>query len=60
MTLTQEIMCFIPLHHSFGFPDIIQEGGSSDPYDPPLAGSAPGLIFYKDSRKSCDSYLVDL
>ena len=27
---------FILLHHCFGFPDIVPEGGSSDPYDPPL------------------------
>ena len=36
---------FMPLHHSLGFPNIILEGGSFDPHDPP--GSAPefGYLF---------------
>ena len=33
---------FMPLHHCLGFPNVILEGGSFDPHDPP--GSAPGLI----------------
>ena len=26
----------MPLHHSLGFPNVILEGGSFDPHDPPL------------------------
>ena len=26
----------MPLHHSLGFPNMILEGGSFDPHDPPL------------------------
>ena len=33
-------MCFYILHHSFGFPVIVQEGGSRDPYDHPRSAPA--------------------
>ena len=45
--LIQEIIhfsVFIPIHHSFGFSDILQEGGSRDPKDPP--GSAPAKVLH--------------
>ena len=35
-------MRFILVHHSFDFPDMILEGGSIDPFDPPWI-SAPGF-----------------
>ena len=43
--LIQEIIhfsVFIPIHHSFGFPDIFLEGGVSRPQRPPLD---PPLIY---------------
>ena len=33
---------FIPLHHSFGFPNMILEEGFLDPLESP--GSAPGTV----------------
>ena len=40
--LAQEIVylvCFILMHHSFGFPDMVQEGGQLTPLTP--LGSTP-------------------
>ena len=42
---------FMPLHHCLGFPNMILEGGSFDPHDPP--GSAPVCnIVYCDQSES--------
>ena len=35
MTLNSRNSVFIPIHHSFGFPDVVQEGGQLTPLDPP-------------------------
>ena len=41
----------MPLHHCLGFPNMILEGGSFDPHDPPL--DPPLLTYYSlhDNRK---------